>query len=38
MMPSAAFTLPEKTAQRYVFLGRPRGHQTMKPVLLVLEG
>jgi hypothetical protein len=24
IMPSAVFTLPEKTAQRYVFLGRPR--------------
>jgi hypothetical protein len=38
VMPGAVFTLPEKTARRYVFLGRPRGHQTMKPVLLIPEG
>jgi len=34
MIPSDKVTLPEKTAQRYVFLDRPRKIQTMQRVLL----
>ena len=30
MIPSDHVTLPEKTAQRYVFLGRPRRAQIMQ--------
>ena len=34
MIPNDKVTLPEKTAQRYVFLGRPRRVQTMRRGLL----
>jgi hypothetical protein len=33
MIPSDAHTLPEKSPQRYVFLGRPRRVQTMSKPL-----
>jgi hypothetical protein len=38
MIPSDKLTLPEKTAQCYVFLGRPRRGQTMRRVLLYPRG